>query len=105
MNLLEFITHLRNPSTIEDIVLKENRDIDIDYADIYLEESLSAYSNIYFFDAEQLDGKIEMELNGIKYVNLFPLDYLQDLFEEYSAPGDSDLDTTNKILSFRMNDA
>jgi len=105
MNLLEFIFYLKNPSKIEEVILQENKELDIDYADIYLEKELCIYSKMFFLDAEQIDGKIEIELNGKKYINLFPLDYLQDIFAEFNEQGNTDLEIANKILSFRINDA
>ncbi|PQV47453.1 hypothetical protein CLV33_107242 [Jejuia pallidilutea] len=105
MNLVEFIFYLKNPSKIEEFVTNENQEIDIDYADIYLENELSIYSKLFFFDAEQIDGKLEIEFNGKKYVNLFPLDYLLDIFTEFNVSGDSDLEIANKILNYRINDA
>lgn len=105
MNLLNFIKYLRNPSEIEKVILEEVPELDIDYADIYLEEELSIYSKMYFFNAEEIKGEIEMNYEGKKLINLFPLYYLEEIFDEFSTNEKEDITIATKILNFRIKDA
>lgn len=105
MNLLEFIPHLRRPSQLEQVVLEQAPDLDFELTDIYLEKELNIYSNMHFFNAEEIEGKIEMEYNGKKYINLFPLDYLQDIFDQYNETGKNDKEVAQAIMNFRIKDA
>ena len=73
MNLVQLIDHLKNMKEAEK--LKENQmpNVEFDQIDIYLKDRLDVNSEVNFFDAETIDNKIEIEINGQKYINLFPL--------------------------------
>ena len=105
MNLLEFISYLKKPSKIEKIVLEQEPDLDIELADIYLEQELSIYSKMRFFNAEEIEGKLEMEYEGNKYINLFPLDLLIEIYEDYANTEETDLEIAERIMSYRIKDA
>lgn len=105
MNLLEFISYLKKPSEIEKIVLEQEPDLDIELADIYLEQELSIHSEMRFFNAEEIEGKLEMEYEGKKYVNLFPLDLLMEIYEDYANTEGTDLEIAERIMSYRIKDA
>ena len=105
MNLLEFISCFKKPSEIERVVLGLEPDLDIELADVYLEKELNIYSNIRFFNAEEIEGKLEMEIEGKKYINLFPLDLLKEIYEDYANLVETDLEIANSIMSYRVKDA
>ncbi len=105
MNLLEFIPYLNDLSRMESVILEEKPDLDIELADIYLEEELSVYSKMQFFNAEEIEGKLEMEYEGKKYINLFPLHLLLEIFEDLSNPERTDSKIAEEIMNYRIKDA
>lgn len=105
MNLLEFIPYLKNPSEIEKIVLEQEPDLDIELADIYLEQELNIYSKLRFLNAEEINGKLEMVYKGKKYINLFPLDFLIEIYDDYANTGGTNLEIADRIMSYRIKDA
>ncbi|WP_430909124.1 hypothetical protein [Maribacter sp. 2-571] len=105
MNLLQFIPYLENESEMEEVILEHEPELDIELADIYLKKELSIYSEMFFFNSEEIEGKLEMEIEGNLLVNLFPLDYLIDVYSQYKNLGGTNQEIAQKIISFRIKDA
>lgn len=80
---------------------------DIDYydAEVYLKDSLNIESELLIFDAEKIEGMIEMEVNNEKYYNLFSLDLLTEVYDDYSKPSGTDREIAERIINYRINDA
>jgi len=66
---------------------------------------LSVDSELKFFDAEKIDGRIEMTVNNQKFINLFTLDYLLEVVKDYSDVKSNVQQIAEKVVSFRINKA
>lgn len=63
---------------------------------------------VKFFDAETIPNKAVIEIDGIVYINLFPLSMLQEMIEDYSnvsAPSFTNLEIAKRIIAYRVHDA
>ncbi|PQJ78759.1 hypothetical protein [Polaribacter porphyrae] len=105
MNLIEFVEYLKKPSEIEGVIIESNPDLDIDYADIYLENELNIYSEMYFLNAEEISGGLEILYEKKRLINLFLLFHLQEMFEEFNLKGKNNIEIAKDILDFRIKDA
>ncbi|HEX7906105.1 MAG TPA: hypothetical protein VF487_19665 [Chitinophagaceae bacterium] len=108
MKILELIKHLKTFDKAEQLKNKQLPNVEFDLAELYMENSLSLDSNIRFFDSEKISNDLEMEVEGIKYVNLFPLYLAQEMIEEFTKSTEkkySDLEIANRLLEYRINDA
>jgi len=104
MKFIEFIKYLKNNET-EQFMNQHYSDIDYYDAEVYLKDSLNKESELAIFDGEKIEGLIEMEVNNEKYYNLFTLDLLVEVFEDYSNLSSSDTEIADKIINYRINDA
>ncbi len=104
MKFIEFIKYLKNNET-EQFMNQHYSDIDYYDAEVYLKDSLNKESELAIFDGEKIEGLIEMEVNNEKYYNLFTLDLLVEVFEDYSNLSNSDTEIADKIINYRINDA
>lgn len=59
------------------------------------------------FGIEDTDGDLIFEKNGNKYVELFPLDAVQEMAEEYvnTYEGISNEEIAKRLIDYRLNDA
>ncbi|WP_142685410.1 hypothetical protein [Chitinophaga polysaccharea] len=107
MKLIELIDHLKTASKAEQLRNQQIPDVEYDLVELYMKDSLSFESEIAFFDAETIPGYIIIEMDGIRYKNLFSLNLIQEMVEEYVAeyPNWSDLDIAKRIMEYRINDA
>ena len=107
MKLIDLIDHLKTAVTTEAFTSKEIPDIEYGQVDIYMKDRLDADSEIAFFDMDATPDTVTMELDGIKYENLFPLAMLQDLVEEYAevfGPNGTNEQIVKRVMEYREND-
>ncbi|MBX2916853.1 MAG: hypothetical protein KF856_16410 [Cyclobacteriaceae bacterium] len=106
MKLLELVEYLKNPNSLENLLGKELKNVEIDLIEIYMIESIALDSQIKFFDAEKIPSTIEIEVDGLKYINLFPLYMAQELVEEFtSIYGKNNLEIAKRLIEYRIKDA
>ncbi len=108
MKLIEFVKHLKNIEETEKLLSVELPNVEFGLVDIYLKETLSAESEVRFFDAETIPNNLVIEIDGVKYVNLFSLSLTQEMVQAYdNLPGEqlSDLEIVGKLLEYRIKDA
>jgi hypothetical protein len=104
MNLIKFIKYLRNTET-EQFMSCNYPDVDYYNAEVYLKDSINKESELVVFDSEKIGGMIEMEVNNEKYYNLFTLDHLVEVFDDFSEPSGTDNEIAERIIDYRINDA
>jgi hypothetical protein len=103
MNLIELIAIVEE-NRIETISLPEN--VELDFTDVYIKESLDAKKELVFLNADDPSNKLEMKIEGLIYLNLFPLSMLIDMIQSYlDEKIYSNLEIAIKILSYREMDA
>jgi len=108
VKLNELISHLKSVEEAEKIISIEIPDVEFGSIDIYLKDRLNIESEIRFFDAETIPNNLVIEVDGINYVNLFPLPMTQEIVEGYanlSAPKLNDIEIAQKLLDYRIKDA
>jgi hypothetical protein len=106
MNIVELIKLAR---VSQDILEKEikhlNPELDVEYADIYLEGRLSMDAPIVFINSELQNEGLVFIADEKQYINLFPLHHFFDVLTDYAVEGASDEKVAEDILSYRINDA
>ena len=73
MNLIEVIEYLKSIEKTEELVAVEIPTVEFGLVDVYLKEKLDINSEVKFFDVDAIPNNLDIEINGVKYVNLFPL--------------------------------
>lgn len=107
MYLVELIDHLKTASKAEQLRNQQIPEVEYVLVDLYMKDSIGLESEIAFIDVEAVPRTIIIELDGIKYENLFPLSEIQEIVEQYveEHPDWSNLDIAKRILEYRHNDA
>lgn len=108
MNLLEVIEHLKSIEKAEELIAVEIPTVEFGLVDVYLKEKLDINSEVKFFDVDAIPNNLDIEINGVKYVNLFPLPMVQEMVEEYVASNDAKLtnsEIAQRLLDYRIKDA
>lgn len=105
MNLIELIKYLKDHEEINQYMNEYYPDVDYYDAEVYLKDSLSIESELVIFDGEKIEGLIEMVVNKEKYYNLFSLDLLVEVCEDYSKLSRTVHETAERIINHRINDA
>ncbi|MCL9806924.1 hypothetical protein NAT51_15415 [Flavobacterium amniphilum] len=105
MNIVELVKHLKSFEEAESFVNESLPDIEYDLVDIYMVDKLGLGSEIIFFDAEKMPNRLIVEIGGITYENLFPLNLAQELVEEFSQKKITDTQIAERLLEYREKDA
>lgn len=108
MMFIQLITHLKTIQQAKALMAIEMPNIDFEAIDVYLQEKLDRHSIIRFFDAETIPNELEIEVDGIKYINLFPVTMLQEMVEDYYNARDQKFtedEISQNLLDYRIKDA
>ena len=107
MKLLELIRNLKSIKQANELIAKELPGVEYDLIDLYAINSLNVDSDIRFFNVEEIPNDLVIKVDGINYVNLFPLNLIQEMVEEYSNLREifSDEEIAKRILEYRLKDA
>src|SRR5687768_8862141 len=97
MKLIYLIRNLRKIDSAKEISAQQLPGVEFDQIDLYLVNEISAESEVEFFDAEEIPNKLEMEVNGVKYINLFPLYLTQEIVESLAKSGDPGVDDSEIV--------
>lgn len=108
MTFAEAIDAFKSMTTTKELVSQTLGDLEAGLIDVYLKDNPEIDSEIVFFDVDKIPGMLEITVDGIRYVNLFPLEMLQEMVQDYSKLSSgklSDSEIAKKILDYRMRDA
>jgi hypothetical protein len=107
MNLIELIKHLKSLDKAESFIERELPEIEYDLIDVYMVEKLGLNAEIAFFDAEIIPNRLIIQLEGVNYENLFPLNMLQEMVEDLIQGNDkiTDEEIAKRLLEYREKDA
>ena len=105
MKFIELIKVLKNKQALNKYLNENYPEIDYYDAEVYLENKIDIDSDFKIFDFNKIDGKIEMIQENKKYINLFTLDLLVDIFEDFKKKYSSIHDVAKRIIEYRINDA
>lgn len=92
MKLTDLVPYLVEPARLGEPYRLEELNPDSEAILMYAEAELDVESELRFFDIEVTDDEMVFSEDGIKYVQLFPLDHAIQLIE-------SDLDLKDKGYS------
>lgn len=107
MNYVNFIGYLTNLKNLDDLYIEFNADADSEALIVCLKDSLDMNSEIAIFGIEETEGDLIFEKGGNKYIELFPLDSVQEMVAEYvnTHKGISNTEIAERLLDYRLNDA
>jgi hypothetical protein len=107
MNIVELVKYLKSIEQAENFIKDELPDVEYDLIDIYMVEKLGLNSEIVFFNAEEIPNRLIINIDGITYENLFPLNLTQEMVEEFEASHKkiSDIEIAKRLLEYREKDA
>jgi hypothetical protein len=109
MKLIDLIEALRSPETATRLAEKELPGIEYNCVDTYMENEIDLESEIRFFDGENIPPPgMYIQVDGIKYVNLFPLTMAQDMVEDFEKDQGKNFDilvVAKRMLHYRIYDA
>ena len=108
MKLQELTRYLINPEQLEDFYQEIGVDIESEALLIYMKGALDLKSEISIFEIEETKDDLLFEKDGIKYYQLFPVDYAVELIEsdlDLRNKGYSDVEIAQRLLEYRLNDA
>ncbi len=106
MNIVELVKHLKSLEQAENFINGELPEVEYDLVDIYMINKLGLDSEIVFFNAEEIPNRLIINIEGINYENLFPLNLAQEMVEELKASNDkiSDVEIAKHLLEYREKD-
>lgn len=100
INLLEAI----KKNQLNTFLTNNNIHIDVDFIDIYMKDKISKDSEIGLFNVEEIPNLLNIKIDNICYINLFPLSLLIELVTiDFKLINGAELN--DKIISYRLNDA
>ncbi|SIT28301.1 hypothetical protein [Chryseobacterium gambrini] len=107
MNLINFIDYLNNPENLSDLVSDFNVNNESEALITCLKDSLDVHSEVSIFGIEDTDGDLEFEKNGSRFIELFPLEMLQEMVEEYinTYRNITSSEIAQRLIDYRINDA
>jgi len=108
MYLIELIEHLKTIPKAEALIREKIPGVDFDMVELYMKGSIGPAAEIAFFDADNIPLELIIEIEGVKYENLFPLYLIQEMVAEFVESYDNRLsnqEIAQRILDYRENDA
>ncbi len=108
MKLIETIGYLKTIGNTEKLIASEGLSIELGLIDVYLKDKLDIESEVRFFDVDTIPNNLEIDIEGIHYVNLFPLVMMQEIIQDYSnltTPKPSNTEIAKRLLEYRIKDA
>lgn len=108
MLLEELITYFRNNGDYEMFCKDNNIDVNTDVIQFYLKPPYNKSSVVKMVAVEDASDRIEVQIDGEKYLNAFSFYYIEDLMEEinngeYKNMSDSDI--INMVINYLINNA
>lgn len=108
MKLVELVNFLIHPEKLVQLYNEQGLNTTSEALLIYMQGSLSMESNIMIFEIEETEDDLIFKKDGMKYIQLFPIDYAVELIESdlnMKNKGYSDLEIAKRLLEYREKDA
>ncbi len=108
MNLTELVKYLTNPEKLDALYQDVKVNKESDALLIFMKDALTLDSEIIIIEIEATGGEVLFEKDGIKYVELFPIDIAIELIESdlnLKETGYSDMSIAERLLDYRRRDA
>ncbi|MCT2561818.1 hypothetical protein [Chryseobacterium herbae] len=106
MKLTDLVGEIEQGKTAQ-YLLNNAIDIEYDLIEIYAKEKLNLNSEIEFLNADEIPNDILINIKGIEYENICPLNMLEDMVNDFMIqnPQIDTFELTNQILNYLQNDA
>src|SRR5258708_38506569 len=108
MNLIQLNDHVKTMTEAKKFAENQIPNVEFNQVDIYMKNRLALNSEIIFVDEETTDYKVQIEINGEKYINLFPLSMLQEMVAAQKNnffDRRADIEIAERLLEYRAKDA
>lgn len=106
MKLIDLIGFFRRGGSYDAFCLANSLDANSEAIEIYGQMPLSMESALGFLPIEESKGKIQMEIDGAHYVNLFDFFYFQDVITDAkNTPEMDDRSLAAKLMNYAIKDA
>lgn len=108
MKLIELIGVLFNPEKLEKLISVLGLDNESEALLVYMKEDLYMTADIRIFEVEETEDELLFEKDGIKYIQLFPIEHIQNLIEfdlNIKNKGFSETHIAERLLEYRKHDA
>lgn len=107
MNFINFIDYLINPGKLNDLLTELNVNRDSEALIACLKGSVDLNSEVSILGIEDTDGKLIFERDGTRFIELFPLEMVQEMATEYvnQYKNISHYEIAQRLIDYRINDA
>ena len=108
MKLSHLVPYLVNRERLPELFRVEHLNRESETLLIYMEDTLNIESEIRLFDIDVTDDDLVFHQDGVRYVQLFPLDYAADLINSdlnLKNKGYSNAEIAGRLLEFAEKDA
>jgi len=106
MELSNLITFFRQGGNFSDFCQAQGLDEAAEAIEIFAREPVGWESELGFFAIEDTGGQIELQVDGVKYHNLFDFFYFLDVIKEVDGHEEwTDAALAQRLFSYAMNDA
>jgi hypothetical protein len=106
MKLIDLIAIFRQGGTFEDFCKEHTLNAESEVIEIYAQEPVNLESQLGFFAAEETEGRVEFQSQGVQYHNLFDFFYFLEVIEDLKGNEEpSDAELTQKLFSYAVKDA
>jgi len=108
MKLVDLIEYLVNPDQLVSLYQREGLNAESEAVLIYMKDVLALEAEIAFFEIEETEDDLIFEKNGVRYFQLFPIDYAVELIDSdlsLKDKGYSNLEIAQRLLEYRLKDA
>ncbi len=108
MKLIELVNYFRVGNSYDSFCKKFSLDSESEVIEIFMKKPIAIENELFFFEDEKLDGKIEFISNGVHYCNLFDFFYFLDVIEELNLDKNknlTDYEISKILYDYAINDA
>lgn len=107
MNFINFIDYLISPKKLDNLLTELNVDRESEAFIACLKDSLDVNSEVSIFGIEETDGKLMFEKDGAKFIELFPLEMVEEMATDYvnTYKNMSHSEIAQRLIDYRINDA
>ena len=108
MKLKDLIDFLNDTDLLDKLYQQEGLNKDSEAILIYMKDFLNIESEIILLEIEETEDNVVFVRDGIRYIQLFPLEYTIDLIEfdlDLKNKGYTNFEIAERLLEYRERDA
>jgi hypothetical protein len=108
MKLIELMNYLNSTESLDELIKEQGLDTDSEALLIYMQDDLSLTAEVSILEIEETDDELFFEKEGVRYIQLYPLEHTLNLIEfdlNMKDKGFSNLEIAQRLLEYRKYDA